>query len=112
MEILAHSKSPLLNADMNPVLKYLLNKTLYAQFCAGENAEQVSDSADQLKDIGFTGVILAYAKENPTEELSEPEAAQPGEETQAIIDKEIRPWAENTMETIRLTQPGDFAALK
>ena len=112
MEILAHSKSSLLNADTNPVLKYLLNKTLYAQFCAGENAEQVSDSADQLKDIGFTGVILAYAKENPTEELPESEAAQPGEETNAIIEKEIRPWAENTMETIRLTQPGDFAALK
>lgn len=72
----------------------------------------MSDSADKLKDIGFTGVILAYAKENPTEELPESEAAQPGQETQAIIEKEIRPWAENTLETIKLTQPGDFAALK
>lgn len=112
MGILAHSKNSLFNADKNPVLKYLLNKTLYAQFCAGENAQQVSDSADKLKDIGFTGVILAYAKENPTEELPESEAAQPGQETQAIIEKEIRPWAENTLETIKLTQPGDFAALK
>ncbi len=112
MEVLAHSNSALLNADRNPLLKYLLNKTLYAQFCAGENAAQVSDSAALLKDIGFTGVILAYAKENPTEELPESEAAQPGEETQAIIDKEIRPWADNILETVRLTKPGDFAALK
>ncbi|PNY24256.1 proline dehydrogenase, mitochondrial [Tolypocladium capitatum] len=114
MAALAHSTNPLLNPDRNPLLRYVLKKSFYAQFCAGENAPEVRGTIARLKGIGFTGVILGYAKEVvlTDKQADQLEACKLGEETQQSIDSEIVPWAEGTMETVRLAEPGDFVALK
>jgi len=114
MTALAHTKNPLLSPDTNPLLRYALKKTFYAQFCAGEHAFEVRRTIHGLKSIGFTGVILGYAKEVV---LSEKQAralaeGKVGEETEECIREEIEPWAQGTLETVRLAQPGDFVALK
>ena len=114
MTILAHATSPFLNPDPNPLLRYFLKKSFYAQFCAGENGHEVTKTVDKLKHIGFTGVILGYAREVV---LTEEQArslgnGKIGEETQDCIDNEIAPWAEGTLETVRLAKRGDFVALK
>lgn len=112
MGILAHSTNPLLNPDRNPLLRYVLKKSFYAQFCAGENAAETRRTVARLKDIGFTGVILCYAKEVV---LADKEAAQLdklNEETPEVIAREITPWTQGTLETVRLAEPGDFFALK
>jgi hypothetical protein len=114
MSTLAYSNRPLFNPDRNPFLRWFLKKTFYAQFCAGENAAEVRRTIDGLKRIGFTGVILGYAKEvvlseAQTRDLSSCEEGPAAEE---CIRKEIIPWAAGTMETLRLAQPGDFVALK
>src|SRR5882757_2539939 len=57
MSFLAHTKSPLFNADRNPLLHFLLRKTFYAQFCAGETPSEVRTTISELKDTGFKGVI-------------------------------------------------------
>ncbi|KYK57966.1 proline oxidase PrnD [Drechmeria coniospora] len=114
MVALAHSTSPLLNPDRNPLLRFFLKKSFYAQFCAGENGVEVGDTIRRLKDIGFTGVILGYAKEVvlTDEQAGRLDGAKPGEETRSVIDNEIVPWAEGTLETVRLAEKGDFVALK
>lgn len=113
MTLLAHSTNPILNPDRNPVLRYLLKKSFYAQFCAGENPAEVQTTINSLKNIGFTGVILGYAREVVlTEKQAEEVELAAGQETQKVIDNEIVPWAEGTLETVRLAQPGDFVALK
>lgn len=110
---LAHSRNPLLGPEHNPLLRYLLKISLYTQFCAGENASEVRSTIAQLKAVGFTGVILAYAKESSLEVPADsPESTQQGEETQSTIDKEIVPWAQSTLETVRMAEPGDFVAFK
>ncbi|KAI5459102.1 proline oxidase PrnD [Mariannaea sp. PMI_226] len=111
MSILANSSSAILNPDKNPLLRVFLKKTFYAQFCAGENATEVRDTISNLKGMGFTGVILCYAKEVV---LSKEQAAKlgVGQETEEAIKNEILPWAEGTLETVRLVQPGDYVALK
>lgn len=113
MTMLAHSNNPLMNPDRNPILRYFLKKSFYAQFCAGENPAEVQATINRLKNIGFNGVILGYAREVV---LTEKQAAEvestAGQETQKVIDNEIVPWAEGTLETVRLAQPGDFVALK
>ena len=53
MTMLAHSGNPLLNPDRNPLLKFFLKKSFYAQFCAGENGSEVSVTVAKLKKIGF-----------------------------------------------------------
>lgn len=113
MDILANSHSPLLNPDKNLLLRPLIKNTFYAQFCAGERPTEVRTTIQGLKDIGFTGVILGYAKEVvlSKEEKASLKACE-GPEAEACIRDEIIPWANGTMETVRLACPGDYVALK
>ena len=68
----------------------------------------------RLKCMGFTGVILAYAKELivTDEQADHTKRSKLGEETSSTADKEIALWTKSTLETVRLTKPGDFAAFK
>ncbi|KAL8285992.1 hypothetical protein RB600_010118 [Gaeumannomyces tritici] len=118
MSALAHSASPLLDPDRNPVLRFLLKHTFYAQFCAGEDAGEVRRTIASLKrDIGFTGVILGYAREvvmseAQTRELTPDAGIQNCATVDECVRNEIVPWAAGNMETVRLASPGDFVALK
>lgn len=113
LNILAHSKLRFLNPDHNKVLRYILNASLYKQFCAGENATEVAATVRQVKDIGFTGAILAYAKETPSEpdpkDLGELDAEKRAEQK---ANREISEWRENSLETVRLATAGDFVGFK
>jgi proline dehydrogenase len=110
----ARSKAPLLNPDVNPIVKFILRKTLYAQFCAGETPEEVRGAVGRLKSMGFKGVILGYGREVVMEEE---EASGLGEIQEKGSDEgkskvEVEEWKEGTLETVRLADEGDFVALK
>lgn len=114
MTVLAHTTNPFLNPDRNPALKFILKKTFYAQFCAGEQAAEIHHTIDSLKNIGFSGVILGYAKEVVLSEDQTKNLASCGQGAAAeeCIRTEISSWARGTMETVLLVAPGDFVALK
>ncbi|KAH6869165.1 proline dehydrogenase [Thelonectria olida] len=114
MSILAHTENPILNPDQNPLLRFFLKKTIYAQFCAGETPAEVRSTIAGLKDIGFRGVILGYAKEVvlSQNEAKAAAAEDQGKETAHDIAAEIEPWANGTLETVSLAEPGDYVALK
>jgi hypothetical protein len=114
MSVLANTTSPALNPDKNPLLRYFLKRTFYAQFCAGENAEEVRRTISSLKSVGFAGVILGYAKEVVLTEAQTQNLAScnSGPEADECVRTEVNPWATGTMETVLLASPGDFVALK
>ena len=121
MSLIAHSSSPLLNPDRNPLLHFLFKKTFYAQFCAGETPTEVQATAQGLRNMGFRGVILAYGKEIVLERgekarlLSKAptNSAQPTTpEDQACASKDVATWKRGTLATVDMTQEGDFVALK
>jgi hypothetical protein len=115
MSTLANSHSPALNPDKNSFLRFLLKKTFYAQFCAGENAPEVRQTIASLKNIGFSGVILGYAKEVVLTDAQTRDLTSNGIGSAAAeecVNTEIKPWATGTMETVMLASPGDFVALK
>jgi proline dehydrogenase len=115
LSVLANSTSRFLNPDKNPLLRFALKKTFYAQFCAGENALETQRTIAHLKkDIGFSGVILGYAQEVVlTEEQSRNlTSCDSGELAEECIRREIIPWTTGTLETVRLAGAGDFVALK
>lgn len=112
MSILANTANPLLNPDRNPLLRFFLKKTFYAQFCAGENPAEVRHTIASLKQIGFSGVILCYAKEVVLPASSSTTTKQPTSAVTENTAAEVDPWATGTLETVRLTPPGDFVALK
>jgi proline dehydrogenase len=114
MTILAHSKSPILSPDVNPILRFFLKKTFYKQFCAGENAAEIKRTVDGMKGLGFKGVILGYAREVvlSEEQKANLSSCEGTEAEEACIRNEIIPWTKGTLETVRLASPTDFVALK
>jgi proline dehydrogenase len=112
LSILAHSRSAFLDPDRNPVLHYLLKKTFYAQFCAGETREEIKATVGALKGLGYKGVILCYAKEVVMEsDVDMKEKGSPTEDS-ATEYREVELWKRGTLETISLMGEGDFVALK
>jgi len=111
MAYLAHSTSRLLNPDHNRLLHALLKKTFYVQFCAGENAAEARRTIKQLKEIGYKGVILGHAREVV---LSKEEADSLGavQESSEADLAEVKRWRDDTLNTIMLTEAGDYVALK
>ncbi|KAA8570643.1 hypothetical protein EYC84_000041 [Monilinia fructicola] len=84
---------------------------MYDHFIAGENASQVRARVADMKNLGFRGVILGYAREvNITGGV-----AQHGSEssvTKEAGESAIREWRDDLMNTISLLQPGDFLSVK
>jgi hypothetical protein len=114
MSVLANTSTAMLNPDKNPILRFFLKKTFYAQFCAGENPLEVRRTIESLKTIGLSGVILGYAKEVVLTEAQMKDLAScnTGAAAEECVRTEITPWANGTMETVRIASPGDFVALK
>lgn len=116
---LAHSSSPFLSPDRNPLLHFILKRTFYAQFCAGETTTEVKKTAADLKSMGFQGTILAYGKEIVLEKgeklriiAGEAGADKLKIEKDAGTRKDVQAWKDGTMKTVGMTEPGDFVALK
>lgn len=115
MNLLAHNTQPILNPDRNPLLRKLIKSTFYAQFCAGENAVEVRNTMARLKGLGFSGVILGYAREVVLTNKQIDDLAMSGLEGKDMEDSvknEVIPWANGTLETVRLAEEGDYVALK
>ena len=110
MTLLAHSKSPLLDPDRNPVLRFLLKRTFYANFCAGETRSEIQKTVNGLKEIGFAGVILAYAKEIVLEKGHDWSRCTDVDYRETVA--EVKAWKEGNLKTVGLTTSGEFVGLK
>ncbi|KAF2019445.1 pyrroline-5-carboxylate reductase [Aaosphaeria arxii CBS 175.79] len=112
-------RSYLFDVDRNPVLHALLKRTLYNQFCAGESEQSTRKTCRALKDLGFKGVILTYAKEivfdhstNTSHGASSISESELQSSSEVKHDAEIAAWAKGTLDTIDLISEGDVLALK
>ncbi|CAF9929595.1 MAG: proline dehydrogenase [Alectoria fallacina] len=111
LSLVAHSSSAFLNPDRNPLLHYLLKKTFYAQFCAGETKNEVQKTVKGLKCMGYRGVILAYGKEIVLEkgEKIDTSSSQSADPT---AEKDVHDWKEGTLQTVEMAEDGDMIGLK
>ncbi|KAI9769928.1 MAG: proline dehydrogenase [Geoglossum simile] len=111
MGYLARSPSRLLSPDHNPPLHWILKRTLYAQFCAGESRVEIQRTIGGLKGMGYGGVILAYAREAGLDH----DAAvhqENGLKDDDRLQKDVALWKSGTLETVTLASEGDFVAVK
>lgn len=113
----------LLNINRNPILHRILKKTFYEQFCAGENGAETKATIRQLKDMGFRGVIMTYAKETVfdhrthTGKVLHEAAPQTGLAEHALHSlvnhcPNIESWRKGTLETVDQLEDGDYLAVK
>lgn len=111
MGLIAGSKSPLLNPDMNPLLNRILRWTVYDHFCAGTNPAEVRRSIADTKHMGYQGVILNHAKEIILEKddiRSAESSSDYSPQCYAMVDK----WKQYALDGLKMLQPGDFLSLK
>ncbi|KAH7018912.1 FAD-linked oxidoreductase-like protein [Ilyonectria destructans] len=107
----------LFNIEKNPLLFSTFKNTLYNHFCAGENVREVTSTIQQIKDMGFRGVILTYAREVVVDASSEgPNDGQQKssklESSESVEDQDIEAWRQGVLETVLMVGEGDFLALK
>ena len=114
MARLADSTSPFFSLERNTWLRWIINRTIYAQFCAGATSSEIGQTVDKLKQIGFEGVILSYARETV---MDHDEASglqrhvNKAKPTSAEM-KQIEQWKHGTLDTVRLAGEDDFVAVK
>jgi hypothetical protein len=93
------SKNFLFSLEKNPLARALLYNTFYKQFCAGSTPEQVSATSKQLREQGYGGVILEYARE-----------VLKDAESHEIED--VATWQKGMLASVSIAQEGDFIGLK
>ncbi len=111
------NRSFLFNVDRNPVLKAILKRSLYNQFCAGETEREARACVQRLKGLGFKGVILTYAKEMVFDHKAKAANQHGSVKDQDVkvtlaSDPDIEVWRTGTLKTLDLISKGDILALK
>ncbi|KAK0370147.1 proline dehydrogenase [Colletotrichum limetticola] len=104
----------LFDVDRNPILHKILRKTFYDQFCTGETPQETKATVQSLKDLGFRGVILTYAKETVFDHLTQ-SSVEHGKLVGASadgFDEDIESWKKGTLETAAQIEQGDYLAIK
>lgn len=110
MNRVSHSKLWFLNPDKNPILHLGVRKLFYDHFCAGENEHEVKSTIKAIKEMGFEGVILGYAKETLSGEREDTEES-PDSRTRTT-ENTVQEWKNGTLKTLRMLGKGDFLAVK
>jgi proline dehydrogenase len=107
---IANSTSSILNPDKNPFLRLAIRPIVYDQFCAGRNLAEIQQTSAAIKSLGFSGVVLCYAKEhqlNREGRLDSYEAT-----STATMAEEIEDWKTGNLNTLAMTSDGDWLGMK
>lgn len=109
---ITRSNTRILNPDRNPILAQLLRHSVYNHFCAGETSREVKQTIASMKNFGFGGVILGYAKEFVSQSNSGRGESTSENEVSELDLKIIEKWKQGTLETLGCLDQGDFLAIK
>jgi proline dehydrogenase len=108
------SQSPFwfLDPERNPILHRVVRAMFYDHFCAGENEKEVKRTISSMKEMGFEGVILGYAKETLVDDkdVTSKEATEPN--YISGFERAVEQWKRGTLETLAMLGPKDFLAIK
>jgi hypothetical protein len=96
------------------VLRWLIKQTVYKQFCAGENPEEITKWLQTMKAMGFRGAMLTYARETLFDHKTGTEhvGGEEGTEVKSDVDPIIEAWRQGTLGTAALLDEGDQLAIK
>lgn len=118
LSVLNRPRIAVLDVDRNLVLRQIVKRTFYSHFCAGENGAEVKGTIGRIKDMGFRGVILTYAKEIVVDASKnenaggKDETGSKGVKSESPEHPDITEWSEGVLETVEMVNEGDILALK
>jgi proline dehydrogenase len=108
---MANSKSMILNPDRNRLMGGLMRILFYNHFCAGRSDLEVRKTVSTMKEMGFKGVILGYAREVIVDPAATREEAA-GSGSAKSIEGAIDQWREGNLRSLPMIGKGDFLAVK
>ncbi|KAK7528216.1 proline dehydrogenase [Phyllosticta citriasiana] len=112
LHLLAYPPHPVLDPDKNRVLGYLLKKTFYSQFCAGQSKAEVERTAATVRSVGYDGLSLEFALEVLLDDIECSSADKtPGADSDETA-RQIEMWRTGALQTVEMVREGEFAALK
>lgn len=85
-------------------LRWAFKRLLYDNFCIGSHKDEIRAKTQELRRIGFTGIVLANARE-----------AQPTTDFHVgsvIYDVQCEEWVNNNLESVQQAEPGDYVGLR
>jgi copper homeostasis protein CutC len=106
------SKSSVIHPSKNPIMRYLLRKTIYNHFCAGENEIEVRRSVQKMKALGFEGVILGYARESVANMDDVQHLPASSNVKQEVWDRAVDEWKDGNLRTLKMIGQGDYMNVK
>lgn len=125
LSFLAQPRGPFFSIEKNPILYTLFKRTLYNHFCAGENEREVTSTIRGIKNMGFKGVILTYAREVVLDHSTKKAAVKShgGSTEDSVVatsdghietsdDEAIVAWRAGVLETVGMLQKSDVLAIK
>jgi len=121
MNFVAHSKSPFLNPDRNPVLRGIIRAAVYDHFCAGTSPAEVKATIKQIKSAGYAGVILGYGREIVVDTPERGSRQRKGKVLAGAEgkdfageeeDKHISLWLQGNLDTLGMIGRDDYMNVK
>jgi hypothetical protein len=106
---IATSQSPWLNPDRNPLLRTAIYPLVYKQFCAGRNKAEIATTSSNIRQIGFSGVVLCYGREV---QIDADKFVGYDESQCGTMAAEIAQWAKGNLETLNMVEQGDWLGIK
>jgi hypothetical protein len=92
----------------NPLIRLVVDKLFYPQFCAGRTQREIRQTVDDLRGLGYRGIILAYAREEEFSGNQDEPKSLPDSSHQSSVAL----WLRGTLQTINYAESGDFVAVK
>lgn len=86
------------------VLRWTFKKMLYDNFCIGYRKDEILTKTRELRGIGFTGIVLANAREAQT--TTDLDIGS------VIGDAQCEEWINNNLESVQQAEPGDYIGLR
>ncbi|KAG8624284.1 hypothetical protein KVT40_007351 [Elsinoe batatas] len=110
LQRITRSKSLLLNPDRNWLLRAVIKPLIYDQFCAGTHEAEIRKRVAAIRDLGFSGVLLAYGKEIQIYEKNNTSAEQVVAASKH--DEELELWKKGNLQTLDMLEENDVLAMK
>lgn len=110
LKAIANSRSRLLNPDVNPLLGLILKPLLYNQFCAGTSPAEIARTRENIKRVGYSGIILCYGKEILIDDKSN--ELRSATDLAVQQSAEIEHWRDGNLSTLDMIGAGDWLGMK
>jgi hypothetical protein len=103
---IANSRASVLDPDKNWLLTKILRASIYDQFCAGTTRSEIEGCVAGIKQMGYTGVILNYAREIVAHDQGRVASEND------LSSEHIKQWLDGNMRTLGMLAKGDYLGIK